>query len=135
MMSVLLALTLATGPSVYEGPKFDPDHEGTRQCIAARESEGIRNIPSTNNYFGPYQMTDALVDGGVWMAMPELKRMFGKQRAVQLRDWLHRTPMNRWNDAWLQDLVFWTVYDHGAGAKHWRGGRWSCPTGMESWSR
>lgn len=130
-----MAGLLATSPSVYEGAKYDPEHEGTRQCIAARESEGVRNLNSTNGYFGPYQMTDALVDGGVWMSMPELRKMFGKQRAVMLREWLHKTPMNKWNDPWLQDMVFWTVYDHGRGAKHWAGGRWSCPPRMAAWSR
>lgn len=133
--AVVLAASLASGPSAYTGALFDAAHEGTRQCIAVRESEGIRGLKSTNSYHGPYQMSDALVDGGAWMAMPELVKRFGKSGAVTVRKWMQRTPMEKWNNPWLQDLVFWAVYDHGAGYRHWKGGRWYCGPGMAGWSR
>ncbi len=34
-------------------------------------------------------------------------------------------PVNRWS-RFEQDEAFWTIFNRGAGAHHWAGGRWGC---------
>lgn len=142
MIGVLAAVAIlaasATGPSTYTGDYYSPAHEGTRKCIAARESEGKRDATGANGkYRGPYQMVDPLADGAAWMMIPELSKWHGETKARLLSKWLRATPMNKW-PALYQDMAFWTVYSYkypGSGAKHWAGGRWVCRVEMRSWSR
>lgn len=123
----LVASSMATDSSAYTGSLFVALHEPVRACIAERESEGQRDaVNASGKHRGPYQMTDALTDGGLWMAMPELRKRFGARQARVIRIKYQRIPMDRWDWPWLQDLTFWAVWDHGNGAKHWAGGRWSC---------
>ena len=116
--------------SMYEGEFFDPTTEDVRKCIVKRESEGQYDVRGGggNNYFGAYQMSDALGDGATHMMLKEHKRILGEQQAKDLMAELRETPVNQWPRYW-QDAAFSTVYnwEHpGSGASHWAGGRWHC---------
>ena len=127
----------ATEKSTYSGAYFDWRSEGTRQCIAQRESNGRREaVNSTGKFQGPYQMSADLVVGATWMMLPELKRFFGPALGREVASDLRGIPMQKW-DPWLQDLAFWRVWNFGAGAKHWtgHGQRWACAPRMSVWAQ
>ena len=116
--------------SMYEGEFFDPTAEDVRKCIVKRESEGQYDVRGGggNNYFGAYQMSDALGDGATHMMLKEHKRILGDKAAKELMVELRQTPVNQWPRYW-QDAAFSTVYNWegpGSGASHWAGGRWHC---------
>ena len=117
-------------PSLYRGEFFDPASEQVRQCIVKRESEGQYDVRGGggNNYYGAYQMSDALGDGATHMMLKEHKSILGEKRAKDLMAELRNTPVNQWPRYW-QDAAFSTVYNweySGSGASHWAGGRWHC---------
>lgn len=117
-------------PSLYEGEYFDPASEEVRKCIVKRESEGQYDVRGGggNNYYGAYQMSDALADGATHMMLKEHKRILGAPAAKELMAELRATPLNQWPRYW-QDAAFSTVYNWeypGSGASHWAGGRWHC---------
>jgi hypothetical protein len=123
-------------PSAYRGEYYIPTQEPYRMCVAQREGRHQYWVTGSNGfYLGTYQMTHALARGAVWMMGPELKRMFGKERGKQIRQELHATKPTRW-DRFYWDMAFYTVLNYelpASGAHHWRGGRFSCQTGMTSW--
>ena len=117
-------------PSLYKGDFFDPAAEHKRQCIVKRESEGQYDVRGGggNNYYGAYQMSDALADGATHMMLKEHKRILGVDEAKKLMKELRETPVNQWPRYW-QDAAFSTIHnwEHpGSGASHWAGGRWHC---------
>ncbi len=117
-------------PSLYQGQFFDPASEEVRKCIVKRESEGQYDVRGGggNNYFGAYQMSDALGDGATHMMLKEHKGILGVKQAKELMAELRDTPVNQWPRYW-QDAAFSTVYNWegpGSGASHWAGGRWYC---------
>jgi hypothetical protein len=116
--------------SLYRGDFYLPGQEDVRQCIVQRESEGHYTVRGGggNRYFGAYQMSDALADGATWMMLKEHESLIGPGMARELMATLREMPANAWPRYW-QDAAFSTVYNWekpGSGAKHWRGGRWSC---------
>ncbi len=129
----------ASLPSAYVGRYYSASEEGTRRCIATRESEGNRTGTGGNGrYQGPYQMLGPLVVGATWMMRAELRDMYGHREGTMLARRLRATPLHKWDSPMLQDMAFWTIYSWkgtASGAKHWAGGRWSCPSGMRTWSR
>ena len=81
-----------------------------------------------NNYYGAYQMSDALADGATHMMLKEHKRILGVDEAKKLMKELRETPVNQWPRYW-QDAAFSTIFNwegSGSGASHWAGGRWHC---------
>jgi hypothetical protein len=111
--------------SLYEGEFFDPSLEDIRKCIVKRESEGQYDVRGGggNNYFGAYQMSDALADGATHMMLKEHKDILGADQAKDLMAELRDTPVNQWPRYW-QDAAFSTVYNwegRGSGASHWAG--------------
>jgi len=116
--------------SLYTGDFFDPSVEEIRKCIVKRESEGQYDVRGGggNNYYGAYQMSDALADGASHMMLKEHKGILGAERAKELLIDLRNTPVNEWPRYW-QDAAFSTIYNWegpGSGASHWAGGRWHC---------
>lgn len=117
-------------PSLYQGMFFDPAAESVRQCIVKRESEGQYDVRGGggNNYYGAYQMSDALADGATHMMLKEHKSVLGVEEAKRLLKELRSTPVNEWPRYW-QDAAFSTIYNWegpGSGRNHWAGGRWHC---------
>jgi hypothetical protein len=111
--------------SLYQGKWFMPKHEGRRQCIMKRESSGNYEAVSARGlYRGAYQMSRALAVGATWMMQREVRREMGDEGVRMLRQ-LREIPPNKWNRYW-QDRAFWTVWSHGKGKRHWRGGAHSC---------
>jgi hypothetical protein len=98
-------------PSAYVGKEYNPRYESKRRCIVKRESNGYYTaVSSGGTYKGAYQMSAALGRGAAWMmGRPDLLNV----------------PVNRWS-RFEQDEAFWTIFNHGRGAAHWAGGRWSC---------
>lgn len=117
-------------PNLYTGKFFEPSLETKRQCIVKRESEGQYDVRGGggNNYFGAYQMSDALADGATWMMLEEHKTLLGVEPAKALMAELRDLPVNQWPRYW-QDAAFSTVHNWeypSSGASHWAGGRWHC---------
>jgi hypothetical protein len=48
-----------------------------------------------------------------------------KAQAAQIRRWLDKRPIYRWN-GWYQDIGFIETMVEHDGAKHWSGGGHSC---------
>jgi hypothetical protein len=111
--------------SLYQGKWFMPRHEDRRQCILRRESSGnYEAVSSGGLYRGAYQMNRSLAIGATWMMQREVRREMGDEGVRMLRQ-LRAIPPNKWNRYW-QDRAFWTVWSHGKGKRHWRGGAHSC---------
>lgn len=97
--------------SAYTGKYYDARYESTRKCIVKRESMGYYRVVSSNGaWHGAYQFT-------IGTAAEAARRMG--------RPDLAGTSPARWNRA-EQDEAFWTMWNHGRGSGHWRGGRYSC---------
>jgi hypothetical protein len=98
-------------PSLYRGGYYDTRYESTRRCIVERESEGQYSVVSSNGtWHGAYQFARGTSDiAARRMDRPDLVGV----------------PASQWDRA-EQDEAFWTMWDHGRGAGHWAGGRWSC---------
>jgi hypothetical protein len=121
-------------PSAYRGKYYRNGQEPYRMCVAQREGRGQYWVTGSNGfYLGTYQMTHALARGAVWMMTPELKATYGARLGKQIRDQLHNTHPTKWH-RFYWDMAFYTVLNwkgDGRGAKHWRGGRFSCQIGMK----
>lgn len=97
--------------SLYVGRYYDTRYESVRRCIVERESMGYYDVVSSNGtWHGAYQFA-------VGTSNIAAQRMD--------RPDLVGVPASRWDRA-EQDEAFWTMWDHGRGAGHWAGGRWSC---------
>lgn len=133
--AVALSLVMAAGPdlpdvvdrgrkhhagtSLYKGRKYAAQHDWIRQCIRKRESNNLYNAVSrTGRYRGAYQFSPALTVGAGWMIQAELRVSHGRTIAIEIGRKLRATPMNQWHMYW-QDRAFWTVWNMGAGRKHW----------------
>lgn len=98
-------------PSAYIGRYFDARFEAMRKCIVRRESNGRYGVTSANGrYRGAYQMNQGLANAAA--------------RKMGRGDLVGTSPAG-WS-RFLQDKAFWVIFNHGAGAGNWRGGRWSC---------
>lgn len=120
-------------PSLYRGKYFDPRFEQYRLCVSKRESEHTGSVRGGggNRYTGFYQFSPELARGATWMMMAEAKDAGLADDVERLRD----KPMNTW-PRYFQDWAFWRVFNHGDGAQHWAGGRWSCnpaPNAEQGW--
>ena len=115
--------------SAYHGKFYRAGQEAYRKCVLRRESNG--HYFSTNragDSWGGYQMTKALGVGAAWMIQPELMRLLGKDRGRKVAAWMRSVTPDHWN-RWQSDAAFYTVLNwngDGSGAKHWRGGRFTC---------
>ena len=111
--------------SLYQGKWFMPRHEERRQCIMKRESNAnYEAVSAAGLYRGAYQMNRALAIGATWMMQREVRREMGEEGLRIVRE-LRDLPPNKWNRYW-QDRAFWTIWSHGKGKHHWRGGAYGC---------
>lgn len=114
-----------TRDSLYQGKWFMPRHEDRRQCILKRESNAnYEAVGAGGMYRGAYQMNRGLAVGATWMMQREVRREMGDEGVRLLRQ-LRGIPPNKWNRYW-QDRAFWTIWSHGKGKRHWRGGAHNC---------
>lgn len=122
--------------SAYTGKYFDPTMEPYRHCVAQREGRHQYWVTGSNGFYeSTYQMTDALVAGAAWMITPELKKTYGPETAIEIRDTLLSTPGRKWARYYM-DMAFWTVVNweyRGSGTQHWANGRFTCHTNMRDW--
>ena len=124
----ILAAILLAGPS-YPVPA---DQARYVQCVAQRESQG--NPRSTNRsggYFGMFQMSRSLANGATWMMLdwlrtwhPHPRRYAAQLRSVEPQLW----PRNIQIAAMVETLNHRGKW---SGARHWAGGRYSCPIGAQ----
>ena len=111
--------------SLYQGKWFMPRREKVRKCIAKRESgANYRAVSAGGRYRGAYQMSRRLAVGASWMMQREVRKEFGSE-GVKLVSALRKKPTQQWNRYW-QDRAFWTIWRHGEGKSHWRGGGKNC---------
>jgi hypothetical protein len=90
--------------SAYRGSYYDGRFERTRKCIVRKESGGNYRIASRyGTYKGAYQFNS-------YLARATAKRMGRSDLAGK--------PMNQWS-RYDQDRAFWTVWNHGRGARNW----------------
>lgn len=93
--------------NTYFGPGYDPKYEVTRQCLVVRESNDHRTAINSGGYSGYYQ--------------------FGLTWTRTIQHWTKEyVPINQMSTK-AQDKAWWLAWNHGAGQKHWSGGRWACP--------
>jgi len=110
------------GNSLYRGRFYEPRYERIRQCIRGRESDDkYHAVSRSGKYRGAYQMSPALGVGAGWMIQKELRHVHNvpKQTAIRIGRLLRDTPVNKWS-RYYQDMAFHLIYDHGAGAFHWK---------------
>jgi hypothetical protein len=125
IMETILATALLVGPtptdggpdvsdSTYTGKHHNPRWEAWRKCVVWRESrDNPRAANQGSSARGLYQFLDRSWRTSLThMLMPEHR----DQRSDVIA--LRAKPINEWPRYW-QDAAFWTVLDHGAGAKHW----------------
>lgn len=122
-----------SAPSAYTGRYYNPTDEGYRKCVAQREGRFQYWVTGANGrYVGTFQFTRALARGAVWMMAKEWADLYGPAKARDMRHKLHAVDPTRWSrEVW--DQAFWTVLNWNgprSGAKHWRGGRFTCTPGM-----
>ncbi len=111
--------------SLYQGKWYMPRHEERRRCIMKRESNAnYEAVSAAGLYRGAYQMNRALAIGATWLMQREVRREMGEEGLKIVRS-LREVPPNKWNRYW-QDRAFWTIWSHGKGKHHWRGGAHSC---------
>jgi hypothetical protein len=111
--------------SLYQGKWFMPRHEDRRRCIMKRESNAnYEAVSAAGLYRGAYQMNRGLAIGATWMMQREVRREMGEEGLRIVRE-LREIPPNKWNRYW-QDRAFWTIWSHGKGKHHWRGGAHGC---------
>jgi muramidase (phage lysozyme) len=132
IMETILATALLLGPtptdggpdvsrSTYTGKHYAPRWEAWRKCVVWRESrDNPKARNRTSSASGTYQFLDrAWRKSLTWMLLPEHKNQ--RRDVIALR----AIPINAWPRYW-QDAAFWTVLDHGKGAKHWAAQRSAC---------
>ena len=108
-----------SGSSLHRGVKYSAKHEWIRRCIRGRESNNLYNAVSpTGKYRGAYQFSPELAVGVGWMIQRQLRATHPAEIAIQIGRTLRNTPMNQWAKYW-QDRAFWTVWNYGAGRRHW----------------
>ena len=111
--------------SLYQGKWFMPKREKVRRCIVKRESgANYRAVSAGGRYRGAYQMSRRLAVGASWMMQGEVSKELGAE-AVKIVIALRKKPTQQWNRYW-QDRAFWTIWRHGKGKSHWRGGAHGC---------
>jgi len=111
--------------SLYRGKWFMPKREKVRRCIVKRESgANYRAVSAGGRYRGAYQMSRRLAVGASWMMQREVRKGLGAE-AEKIVIALRKKPTQQWNRYW-QDRAFWTIWRHGKGKSHWRGGAHGC---------
>ena len=102
-----------------------PRKEKKRRCIVKRESRGnYRAVSAKGIYRGAYQMNRRLAVSATYKMRREVAKEMGPKAAAQVLR-LRRIPTQKWNRYW-QDRAFWTIFNKGDGASHWRGGARRC---------
>lgn len=112
--------------STYTGKYFAPNREQYRVCVVQRESGGNYDEP-TGSFTGAYQMTYSLSQGAISTMLPEIRSTYGSE-GVEALESLRGVPIHRWPRFW-QDAAFWTIFNFGAGWRHWSaewGANWNC---------
>ncbi|MDA3022084.1 MAG: hypothetical protein O2943_05385 [Actinomycetota bacterium] len=111
--------------SLYQGKWFMPKREKVRKCIVKRESgANYRAVSAGTRYRGAYQMSRPLAVGAAWMMQREVRKELGAE-TEKIVIALRKKPTHQWNRYW-QDRAFWTIWRHGEGKSHWRGGARNC---------
>lgn len=122
--------------SAYKGKYFTASMEPYRKCVAYHEGRHQYWTTGGNGFYeSTYQMTDALVVGAAWMITPELKKTYGRDTALKIRDTLMDTRGREWSRYYM-DMAFWTVLNwegQGSGLHHWDAQRHRCHTNMTRW--
>jgi hypothetical protein len=101
----------AIKPSLYTGPFYDARFEIIRRCIVKREAEGDYTVVNSESRAA-----------GAYQFMPGTSHVVATMIG---RPDLRNVPANEWPRV-AQDQGFWTLWDHGAGARHWANGRYDC---------
>lgn len=111
--------------SLYQGKWYMPAKEDRRRCIMDREANNnYRAVSRGGLYRGAYQMNRGLAVATAKRMAKEVKKEMGPEAAAVARQ-LTKIPTQQWNRYW-QDRAFWTIWQNGKGAFHWRGGAWHC---------
>jgi len=113
-------------PSTYRGAYFDPRFEQYRLCVLQRESGG-RYSESSGAHIGGYQFSYSLAAQALRAMRAEMGTEFGAAGLAFL-DRLAGDPMYTW-PRYAQDAAFWTIFNRGAGWRHWSsqwGANWNC---------
>lgn len=99
--------------SQYKGKWYASKWEGIRKCIMYHESRfNYSSRSKVSSAQGAYQFLEKNWRHSlVWMMLDE---QGNRQEIKQLR---HK-PISKWS-RYYQDRAFFTVWRHGAGAKHW----------------
>ena len=110
-------------PSTYKGKYFHKDQESWRKCVQKRESHhryGAANKSSSAR--GAYQFLDSQWrESLAHMVYPELRRMYGRSTAKDIKKKLFANPISKWSRP-IQDMAFYTVLNYNgkwSGKKHW----------------
>jgi len=112
-------------PSLYQGKWYMPAKEDRRRCIMDREANNdYRAVSRGGTYRGAYQMNRGLAVATAQRMAKEVQKELGPEAAAVARQ-LTKIPTQQWNRYW-QDRAFWTIWQKGKGAFHWRGGAWHC---------
>ncbi len=112
-------------PSLYQGKWYMPKKEDRRRCIMDREANNkYRAVSRGGTYRGAYQMNRRLAVATAKRMAKEVRKELGPEAATVARQ-LTKIPTQQWNRYW-QDRAFWTIWQKGKGAFHWRGGAWHC---------
>ena len=111
-------------PSLYQGKWYRPAKEDVRRCIMDRESNFSYRAVGAGTYFGAHQMNAGLARGATYTMEKEVAKEMGAE-GVAIVKALRKTTPNNWNRYW-QDRAFWTIWNDGNGAGHWRGGGLNC---------
>lgn len=111
--------------SLYQGKWYMPAKEDRRRCIMDREANNdYRAVSRGGTYRGAYQMNRGLAVATAKRMAKEVTKELGPEAAAVARQ-LTKIPTQQWNRYW-QDRAFWTIWQKGKGAFHWRGGAWHC---------
>ena len=111
--------------SLYQGKWYMPKKEDRRRCIMDREANNnYRAVSRGGTYRGAYQMNRGLAVATAKRMEKEVRKELGAEAATVARQ-LRKIPTQQWNRYW-QDRAFWTIWQKGKGAFHWRGGAWHC---------
>jgi len=111
--------------SLYQGKWYMPNKEDRRRCIMDREANNdYRAVSRGGLYRGAYQMNRRLAVATAKRMANEVRKELGPEAATVARQ-LTKIPTQQWNRYW-QDRAFWTIWQKGKGAFHWRGGAWHC---------